>query len=145
LNNQISLLSLLEEIPSKTCFVLHEGEIIFTSEERGVKPLLDYLSSGPEKKEITVVDKIMGKGAVFLAIAAGAKKIATPVISEMALRLAEEYELEAEYEKIVPKIINRTGDGFCPIETAVLDEWDVKKALVKITDRLKELNDRLRN
>lgn len=139
LNKQLRLFELFETYPEKTCFVIKDHEVIFTSEKRGVRPLLDYMVFHPEKTDITVVDKIMGKGAVFLAIAAGATEIITPTISSSALELARRNDLETEYLKEVPKIKNRTGDGFCPIETAVLDEWDVEIALDKIKLKLNEL------
>ena len=74
LNKQLRLFELFETYPEKTCFVIKDYEVIFTSEKRGVRPLLDYMVFHPEKADITVVDKIMGKGAVFLAIAAGCHK-----------------------------------------------------------------------
>ena len=45
-----------------------DGVIEFSSNEKGVKPLLDYYHQyGVSKKPLTLVDKVMGRGAILLA------------------------------------------------------------------------------
>ena len=44
------------------------------------------------------------------------------------------------YEKKVPYIINRTGDGQCPIETCVYGICDLKKAFEQIKKTLLNLS-----
>ncbi|QUH27816.1 DUF1893 domain-containing protein [Vallitalea guaymasensis] len=122
-----------------TCIVKNNDEVVFTSTERGVKPLLDYINENHEYKDITVIDRIIGKGAMCLAIKSRAKIVITPIISKKALELADKYNVHVEYKKVVPGIINRTGTGPCPIENAVSDIEDVEEAYNIILDTLKEL------
>lgn len=117
---------LFEGHPDATCLIYREGELIFTSEYKGVRPLMEYMKAyGPSDVPLTVIDRIMGRGAVLLAKLIGATQIKTPIMSETAVELAEEYGLNYEVDKVVPYIINRAGNGRCPIETAVLDISDV--------------------
>ncbi len=126
-------LKLFTEEPLKTCFILRDGEIIFSSSERGVKPIMDFYNEfGTSKTPLTIVDKIMGKGAIVLAILVGAKSIVTPTMSKDALTLVKEYNLEYYTKNIVPYIINRTNDGRCPIESSVLSIDSIEDGYHKI-------------
>ncbi|MCT4686945.1 DUF1893 domain-containing protein [Vallitalea sp.] len=122
-----------------TCIVKNSDEVVFTSTERGVKPLLDYIDENHEYMDITVIDRIIGKGAMCLAIKSKAKKIITPIISKKALELANKYNVYVEYKDVVPGIINRTGTGTCPIENAVSNIEDIEEAYNIILETLKEL------
>ena len=134
-----NLLSLFNEKPEATCFVMKEGKVIFSSEARGVAPLLEFYKNNGQGTELTLVDRIVGRGAMFLAVLAGANIIVTRVISSPALDIARQFGVEVDYLKEVPAIMNRTGDGFCPIETAVLGENDPEGAYETILSVLKDL------
>jgi hypothetical protein len=130
-------LKLLIDQPLKTCFILKEEKIIFSSSERGVKPIMDfYKEYGVSATPLTIVDKIMGKSAIVLAILVGAKSIVTPTISKDALALVKEYDLTYYTENIVPYIINRTKDGRCPIESSVLDIDSIEDGYKKIVSAI---------
>jgi len=133
-------LKLFIEHPNKTCFILKDNEIVFSSSERGVKPILDYYNEfGISNTPLVIVDKIVGKGAAVLAIFIGANSIITPTISQDGLTLAQEYNLNVYYENVVPYIINRDEDGRCPIESSVLNISDIEDGYHKIISALKEL------
>ena len=111
-----------------TCIVKDNDETVFVSKAKGVKPLLDFIAEGKSYTNLTVIDRIVGRGAIFLAIKAEAVKVITPIISKRALEVAKSYELDVEYQKVIPYIINRTGDGCCPIEMAVTPTQDYEEA-----------------
>mgnify|MGYP006280616087 CR=1 FL=1 len=137
--NQLS--KYLEQEPDKTCFILKNNKVIFTSEKKGVKPMIDYYSNyGTSSEPLIVVDRIMGKGAVVLAIFIGANHVVTPVVSQLALDFANSKNIRIDYNKVVPYIINRTKDGQCPIETAVADIDSVDEGYEVIRETLLELN-----
>lgn len=124
----------------KTCVVYRGDEQVFSSEMKGVRPLMDYLNEkGPSDEPLIVYDRIMGRGAVMLALAIGAKVLHTPIISETALELAQKYNTRVSYGKTIPYVINRSGDGRCPIESAVLEIDDVKEGLGVIRKTLEQL------
>lgn len=118
-----------------TC-VFYNGKETLTSKERGVKPLLEFLSSGRDFKDFSVADKVVGKAAAYLYVLLGIKEIYADVISEQALNVLKEYNIRVQYGKCVPMIINRAGTGFCPMESAVLDTDDPNEALKRIKEKI---------
>lgn len=120
-----------------TCVIKHHDTIIYTSTKRGVAPILDfYHQKAFTKKDYTVIDKIMGKSAVLLSLLIGAKHIQTPTISEPGLKLAKRFNIQVNYDHIVPFIINRDNTGPCPIESSVLDIDDVEVGYQRIIQKL---------
>ncbi|MBI9010583.1 MAG: DUF1893 domain-containing protein [Clostridiales bacterium] len=131
---------LLEENPKKTCLILKNNEITFTSEEKGVQPMMDYYRLHGESLEpLIVIDRIVGKGALMLAKMIGADYVVTPVVSEIAFKFAEEQNIKVEYTKMVPYIINRAKDGQCPIETSLIDVEDIYEGYERIKETLLNL------
>lgn len=131
---------LFEQYPDKTVIIYKENQVVYTSEFRGVRPMMDYMKVyGPSREPLTVVDRIMGRGAVMLAVLINAKSIKTPIISETALALAKIHGLTVEADKVVPYIINREGNGRCPIETSVLDIEDVQEGYEAIKGAIAKL------
>lgn len=118
-----------------SCIILKNDEVIFTSTSIGVKPLLLFLQEGTilgENDTLTLVDKVIGKAALLLAVKCGIDRIYTPILSEEALIAAAHYNIHVETEKLVPYIINRTKDGRCPIESSVMDTLDLDEAFSNI-------------
>lgn len=106
----------------------------FTSKERGVKPLMHLLK---EKKGFlkgaSVADKVIGKAAALLMALGEIKEVHTLIISEPAIKVFEKYNILCYYDKKVDRIVNRTGDGLCPMETLCLDVDDPQEAFDRIT------------
>ncbi len=122
-----------------TC-VLCKGESVYTSFERGVKPLVAWLESGADFKNFSASDKVVGKGAAFLYILLGVCNIFANVISTPALKLLKDHGICVEFCTEVDSIINRKGDGICPFELAVMDIDDPEAAYKIIQNKMKELN-----
>ena len=101
-----------------TC-VVHKGGAEYTSVERGVAPLISFLESGVNISGGTAADKTVGAGAAHLYILLGIRAIWANVISAKALELLVAAGISVAYGECVPHIINRKGDGICPIESAV--------------------------
>lgn len=118
---------------ASTISVVSNGEV-FTSQERGVKPLLFLLK---EKKEFlkgaSVADKVIGKAAALLMVLGKIKEVHTLIISEPAIKVFEKYNIPCFYDKKVTRIVNRTGDGLCPMEMLCLDVENPQEAFERIT------------
>lgn len=114
-----------------SCIILKNDEVIYTSTFIGVKPLLLFMQEGTilgENDTLTLIDKVIGKAALLLAVKCGIDRIYTPILSEEALAAADHYHISVEAEKIVPHIVNRAKDGKCPIETSVIGTLDLDEA-----------------
>ena len=124
---------------SSTIAVVSNGEV-FTSQERGVKPLLHLLS---EKKGFlkgsSVADKVIGKAAALLMVLGEIKEVHTLIISEPAIKVFEKYNIPCFYDKKVERIVNRTGDGLCPMETLCLDVDEPQEAFTKIKEKVQKM------
>lgn len=122
-----------------TC-VLTDGERFFTSRERGVKPIVEFIASKSLPKGLFAADKVVGKATAYLYILLEIKSLYAKVISKPALKALVENGIEVKYESIVDNIINRKGDGICPFEMAVLKINDANEAYTAILDKMTELN-----
>ena len=119
--------------------VLDDGNALLTSKARGVAPLLAFFEEGNDLSAFQAVDKVVGKAAAFLYILLGIRSVFAITVSEEALRLLRENGIFVAYDSCVPRIRNREGTGFCPMESAVLNETDPLRALEKIKQTRKSL------
>lgn len=114
-----------------TCVAI-KADTMYTSKERGVKPLLVWLESGVDMQDASVADKVVGKAAAFLYVKLQIKELYAGVISTPACAVLERHGISVEYGKKVDVIENRTHTGYCPMETATLAIEDADEALVAI-------------
>ena len=122
-----------------TC-VLCRGADTVTDSRRGVKPLLELLESGRTFAGYSAADKVVGKAAAFLYCLLGVTALHAGVISQPALTVLENAGITVRYDTLVPAIRNRTGDGFCPMETAVWALTDPTLAPQAIREALQRLS-----
>ncbi len=115
------------------------GEDVFTSRERGVKPLLQLYESKKDYSNYSFADKVIGKAAAFMYVLLNVKEIYCVTVSELAAKVLDEHRIIFYCENNVPAIKNRRGDGFCPMETAVKDISQPKEAYEAIVKRLAEM------
>ena len=118
-----------------TCVLLKREEC-YTSEQRGVTPLLNFLESGRSFRDFCASDRVIGLGAAHLYLLLGIRELWAGVISYEAEALLQANGVSVECGERVPYIINRKGDGRCPIESAVLDCPSSEDALQTIKDTL---------
>lgn len=121
-----------------TCVLCKNNEI-FTSVERGVKPLVKWYESNHIFKGFSAADKVIGKGAAFLYILLGISDIYADVISIPALELLQLNGIHTEYKTKTNCIINRKGDGVCPFEMSVMNICDAELAYSAIRKKMKEM------
>lgn len=123
-----------------TC-VAQQGGQLYTATERGIRPLMHWLESGILHGAV-LADKVIGKAAAFLLEKGGAKAIYADVISIPAAEVLERAEIEYGFKKKVPYIQNRTGDGICPMENAVLSTENADEAYLKLQAILHQLQNK---
>ena len=121
-----------------TCVLYLENEELHSA-LRGVKPLIEFLESGKDFHGFSAADKTVGLGAAHLYLLLGVKSVWARVISQKAKELLEQNGIEVFFEEEVPYIINRCGDGRCPIEVAVSGIACPSEALKVIKETLSRL------
>jgi hypothetical protein len=118
-----------------TC-VLRRGEAIYTATERGVKPLVRWLTEGLDAKDFSAADKVVGRATAYLYVLLGVREVWAAVMSEAAAEVLHRHGITASQDKLVPNIINRAGTGICPFEEAVLDIQTPEDALTAIREKM---------
>lgn len=119
--------------------IMTDGEEIFTYDQRGVAPLVNAYESLKDFSSFIAADKVVGRGAAFLYILLKIKKIHAVVISKSALEILMQHHIDVTYDILVPFILNRTRDGYCPMETATMKCIEPLDAYKKIKEKQKEL------
>lgn len=121
-----------------TC-VLCQGDTVYESRERGIRPLLLLLDEGRELNRFSAADKVVGKATAFIYCLLDVKAVYSPVMSQAALQVLRDHGICAQYDALVPAILNRRADGFCPMETATKQILDPQQALIAIRTTLEAL------
>ena len=114
-----------------------------TFRERGVKPLLSLLDSSIDLSLASASDKVVGKAAAMLYVKLGIKELYASVLSKPALEVLTKNGISAEYGELVGAIRNRSGDGFCPMESAVINITDIDDAVLAVRAKTAELSGKI--
>lgn len=124
-----------------SCVIIKNHAIIHSSKGPGVAPLIALYENNPDILEgALVVDKVIGKAAAMIADCSGVKKVYGIVMSTAARSYLFEHNIQAAYGMCVNIISNRTGDGLCPLEKAVMDVENAQEAYILVKDTIKKLH-----
>ncbi|MGN0435927.1 MAG: DUF1893 domain-containing protein [Wujia sp.] len=123
----------LLETGGYTC-VLCKEEVLYTSKERGIAPLLKWIDTGEAMSGFSAADKIVGKAAAFLYVILGVREVYAPVMSEAAKGIFLKNGIAFSYDILVEAIRNRTDTGSCPMDAAVRNVDNAYDALSNIRD-----------
>lgn len=119
------LISMLHE-GGYSCVIARQGGEVKTCTQRGVADLYHIYNNHPVcLLNSSVADKVVGLGAAALLIAGGVKALYADVISSPALDLLQKHGINVRYSQMTSTIINRRGDGPCPIEQLCMSLQDV--------------------
>lgn len=116
-----------------TLAVTSAGGVCRTYTQRGVADLYLLLKEQAELlHEASVADKIVGKAAAAIMISAGVAELHSRIVSELALSILNGSGIKVSYESVTPHVINRSGSGWCPLESACRDCSNVEECLIEI-------------
>lgn len=120
--------------------VITIGDKQYKYVESGVKPLLQQISLPEMMQGAFVCDRVIGKAAALLMVYGGACEVYTRVISVHAQKVFESYGIKCNADKVVEYIINRSGDGMCPMEQLCLDIDLPEDAYVALLKKVASFN-----
>lgn len=132
-----SAINLISE-GTASCVVLKDNTIVKTQCDRGIGPVIRLYESGV-LKDAFVVDKIIGKAAAMVMTLGGVKGCYGVTMSASAVAWLKAHQVSVQYETCVEAIINRKGDGICPMEQTVKEIEDAETALVALKEKIDEL------
>ena len=123
-NDFMNLKDILNE---KNCSIVASNG--YVSFESGIRPVIDRLNEDIYYfRGLSVADKIVGKASAMLFSLSGVKEVYAAVLSQSGKEILDKYGIDYEYGKLVDYIVNRKGDGMCPMEMTVKDIDDLKEA-----------------
>ena len=133
--------SMLEKDPSLTC-VLCKGDQSYTSQRRGIAPMMEFLDAETPLYGFSAADRIVGKAAAMLFALAGVKEVFAGVTTHNALRIFERYGISCSYDVLTDQIVNREGSGPCPMEETVKSIESLNEAREAIRETMARLRAR---
>jgi len=122
----------------KTCVVVKNKKIISAESAKGICHILKLKESGILKDSF-VADTVIGKAAAMVFSLAKVRSCYGHSMSESALKWLNEHNIDVSYNTLTPNILNRTGDGICPMEETVMDVDDEEKAIMLLKEKVLKL------
>lgn len=119
------------------CLVYCNETEICSSNVRGVLSLVTMVRDKKSMKGFYCADKVVGKAAAFMYAILKPEELYVAVLSEKAETVLNKYGIKYFYGEKVPAIINRKGDGFCPMEEATEKAESPEEAYNILTEKLK--------
>ncbi len=109
----------LEEFTNmeESLIIYQNKEIIFSSYDSDIIPLIKFLDQKKELSgEVIIFDKYIGRTAGLLMTKTSPSFIYTPIISESAVNLFIEYEIDFEATEIVKYLMGKASNEMCQWE-----------------------------
>lgn len=122
-----------------TCVLCRENTV-YTATERGVKPLVRWLTEEANIQDFYAADKVVGKATAYLYVLLGVKAVYSGVMSRSAAQVLQENGIEVQWDNLVENIINRQGTGICPFEETVLEIHNPAEAYPAIREKMAQMN-----
>lgn len=130
----------LLESGNYTCVVCKD-DLVYTTTQRGVAPLLSWLETGMDLSGFSAADRVVGRGAAFLYCLLGVTEVHARIMSHPAAEVLQEHGIRVSADTFVPGIINRAGTGPCPFEAAVMEIRDPEDALIAIRNKRRQMQE----
>ena len=100
-----------------TLRVYRDNQLIFSSIENRLRPLLEYVAQfTPHRQQVVIFDKIMGNAAALLSVVANCREVYSPLGSQLAVKTLDDYDIKCHISKIVPYIQQSNEGDMCPME-----------------------------
>jgi hypothetical protein len=123
---------LLEEQGS-ALVIVKDGNLIFESKEKGIKPLYTaFITLGQDLEGASVVDRVTGRAAAMICVGANIGVLHTKLLSERAIQVLDQSMVEYTYDKLTPYIKNRNQTDTCPVEKLSQGITDIQVLIEKI-------------
>ena len=132
---------LIDRLHAEGCScVIYNNDHTHLFHKRGVQDLHQLLHTSPDTlRGAMIADKVVGKGAAVLMAAGGVRWVYADVISQSALEFLLTHNIEAEYGRVVPNIINRAGTDICPVEKLCMQCDNIEDALRLIDEFIEKM------
>lgn len=105
------------EKEDRTFVLVREGALAFSSQERGIRPILGIFEGHRDLLGgATVADRVIGRAAALFLREGKIQALYAQLISQEALALLEKAGISVHYGTLVDHVLNRDQTGLCPME-----------------------------
>ena len=111
----------------------------FTDDGRGISPMMRLIAQGRDLSGYAAADTIVGKAAAMLFAKAGIREVYGEVMSKAGYDCLQQHLIPCSYGTLTERIINRNGDGICPMELTVAAIDDCEEAYLALKERLSKM------
>ena len=118
---------------------LCKNDEILTDDGKGIAPMMRLIAEGRDLSGYSVADVIVGKAAAMLFVRSGIRAVYGEVTSQAGYAYLKARHIPCAYGTLTDKIINRKGDGLCPMEQAVAETDDPEEGYIALKERLAQL------
>jgi len=113
-----------------TVAAVKEGRVLGRETGSGARPFfLLYLRLGRDLSGASVADRVVGRAVALGAVAAGCAGLYGDVMGESALELLRKSSVNYSHGRLVPRILDRSGRGPCPVERLSEKTRDIEELL----------------
>ena len=121
-----------------TCVVVKSNKIIRSASPLGIKYILGLYDENILEGAF-VADTVIGKAAAMVFTQAKISGCFGETVSKPAIEWLSEHNIPFSYTNCAEYIINRKGDGMCPMEETVKDTDNSADAIVLLKNKVAEL------
>lgn len=111
----------------------------FTNDGRGISPMMRFIANGHDLSGYAVADQIVGKAAAMLFVKAGITTVHGKIMSAAGQDYLNKHHIPCSWDTLTDKIINRKGDGICPMEKTVTEIEDTEQGYLALKRKLQEM------
>ena len=97
--------------------------------------MMRFIAEGRDLNGYSAADVIVGKAVAMLFVKAGIREVYGEVTSEEGYAYLQERHIPCSYSTLTKKIINRKGDGICPMEQTVAELDDPEEGYNALKER----------
>lgn len=126
---------------NKAGLIVLQGErVVFTAATPGIRAALQLHDEHPELlRGAVIADRIIGRAAAMIFADGGAAAIYGSVMSKTARQELTQKGVQIRARTLVDAIINRRGDGICPMEQAITGITETELGLSHLRETVKLL------
>ncbi len=128
--NDLELAKQTFESDGAAFVLVKNGRVLAQGTRDGIGELLAAVETlGVETHGASLADKIVGKAVAMVAASAHLRAIYSPLASQAAQFVLAARQIELTADRLVPLILNKRGDGPCPMERLTLPLEDPQDAV----------------
>ena len=122
-----------------TCVIVKDNKIMSAESPEGIAYIINAYEEGRLEGSF-VADTVIGKAAAMIFTISGVKSCYGQTVSRESVKWLKEHNINVTYKVCADYIVNRTGDGICPMESTVMNVDDEHEALKLLKNKIMELS-----